>query len=116
MSAFADQNALEYWLVEQGVTAGKASTVSATLFSRGYDSRLSLRGVTVQELKEYAGVAGPVARELSNALALGKEEQTSVSVAGTATATEDISLAWIGATSKKKVLNTAKDMQEHAIL
>ena len=73
MSNFADKEALEKWLVdEKGVTANKASTAAATLFAKGYDSSLSLLGITIQELKDYAQIEGPVARELSNAL--GKQQ------------------------------------------
>ena len=73
MSTFADKEALEKWLVdEKGVTATKASTAAMSLFAKGYDSPLSLHGITIQELKDYAQIEGPVARELSNAL--GKEQ------------------------------------------
>lgn len=75
MSNFANKEALEKWLVdEKGVTANKASTAAATLFAKGYDSPLSLLGITIQELKDYAQIEGPVARESSNALGRQQEQ------------------------------------------
>ena len=68
MSEFANKDELEKWLVEHRVTAKKASVASSTLFGKGYDTPLSLLGITIQELKDYAGIEGPAARELSNAL------------------------------------------------
>ena len=69
MADFANEKALESWLVERGLTAKKASATSATLFASGYDSPMSLLGVTIQELKDYTRLVGPIARELSNLLA-----------------------------------------------
>lgn len=69
MGDFANAEALERWLLARGLTAKKASTTAATLFANGYDCPMSLLGVTIQELKDYAGLVGPIARELSNLLA-----------------------------------------------
>lgn len=69
MGDFANAEALESWLLERGLTAKKASTTAATLFANGYDNPMSLLDVTMQELRDYTGLVGPIARELSNLLA-----------------------------------------------
>lgn len=66
---FANRVELESWLKEErGLDCDHAGEASEKLFSNGYNKPSRLMGITVEELKEFAGMVGPLARELSNKL------------------------------------------------
>jgi hypothetical protein len=65
---FEKAEALEAWLKSRGVDEDDVAEAAKKLFEKGFNKPSRLLGITIQELKEYAGIEGPVARELSNRL------------------------------------------------
>lgn len=51
-----------------GIAESRAIDAESKLFANDYDNSLQLIGITIQELKEYAGIEGAFARELMNRL------------------------------------------------
>jgi NAD-dependent DNA ligase len=71
---FQDAATLEAWLKGRGVDDDDVGDAAFKLFASKFNKPSRLLGITIQELKEYAEIEGPVARELSNKL---KDQQNS---------------------------------------
>ena len=65
---FESKDELEAWLKQQEVEEDDVGAVAEKLFANKFHKESRLRNITTQELAKYAGIEGPVARELSNKL------------------------------------------------
>ena len=65
---FESKDELEAWLKDRGLDEDDVGAAAEKLFANKYNNEARLWGITIQELAKYAGIVGPVARELSNKL------------------------------------------------
>jgi hypothetical protein len=65
---FDNKDELENWLKRRGVDEEDVGDAADKLFKGKYNHTSKLLGITTQELNEYAGIYGPLARGLCNKL------------------------------------------------
>ena len=56
---FESKAELQEWLKGRGLDEDDAVEVSQKLFSNGYNKPSRLMGITVEELRDFAGIVGP---------------------------------------------------------
>ena len=66
---------LREWLEGRGVDEDDVDAAATALFTKGFNKRTKLLGISIQELKDFAGIVGPIARELSNLLQQQQQQQ-----------------------------------------
>ena len=73
---FESKDELEAWLKQQEVEIEEddVGAVAEKLFANKFHKESRLRNITIQELAKYAGIEGPVARELSNKLSNDQQQ------------------------------------------
>ena len=71
---FESKDELEAWLKQQEVEEDDVGAVAEKLFANKFHKESRLRNITIQELAKYAGIEGPVARELSNKLSNDQQQ------------------------------------------
>ena len=65
---FASKDDLQEWLKGRGVDEDDVAEAADKLFANRFNKPSRLLGITVDELKNDAGIQNPLARELSNQL------------------------------------------------